>query len=220
MSEFNCYFTQIGPKLAESISCTSTNNFTQYLTNKTNTVFRFTEVQEISISKIIHNLSNKNSHGITSELIKSIEPEIVKPLIVLINQVLNTGKFPDKLKIAKVIPIYKQNDPTSFSNFRPISLLPVISKVIAKNMYNQLLTYFTNTNLLSDNQYGFRPHNSTEYAALEMVDRINTQMDQNQLPISIFLLSKAFDTLDHSNLLEKLKYKYYGLETTSIHIII
>ena len=65
-------------------------------------------------------------------------------------------------------------------------------------MNNQLLMYFTNTKLLSDNQYGFRPHHSTEYAALEIVDRITTHLDNNQLPISIFLdLSKAFDTLDH-----------------------
>ncbi|KAI0221008.1 hypothetical protein LSAT2_027557, partial [Lamellibrachia satsuma] len=59
---------------------------------------------------------------------------IVKPLTLLINQVLNTGQFPDKLKVAKVIPIFKKNDPTLFTNYRPISLLPVISKVLERIM--------------------------------------------------------------------------------------
>ena len=99
---------------------------------------------------------------------------------------LNTGQFPDKLKVAKVIPIFKKNDPTLFTNYRPISILPVISKVLERIMNNQLLMYFTNTKLLSDNQYGFRPHHSTEYAALEIVDRITTHLDNNQLPISIY----------------------------------
>ena len=72
-------------------------------------------------------------------------------------------------------------------------------------MNNQLLMYFTNTKLLSDNQHGFRPHRSTEYAALEIVDRITTHLNNNKLPISIFLdLSKAFDKLDRTILLKKL----------------
>ena len=77
-------------------------------------------------------------------------------------------------------------------------LLPVITKVLERIMY------FTNTKILSDNQYGFRSHHSAEYAALEIADRITTQLDNNQLPISIFLdLSKAFDTLDHTILFRK-----------------
>ena len=76
--------------------------------------------------------------------------------------------------MAKVIPIFKKNYPALFTNYRPISLLPVISKVLERIMNNQLLMYFTNTKLLSDNKYGFRPHHSTKYAALEIVDRIIT----------------------------------------------
>ena len=75
----------------------------------------------------------------------------MKLLTLLINQVLNTGQFSDKLKVAKVIPIFKKNYPTLLKNYRPISLLPGIAKVLERIMNNQLLMYFTNTKLLSDN---------------------------------------------------------------------
>ena len=119
---------------------------------------------------------------------------------------LNTGTFPDKLNIAKVIPIFKKGDPSLFENYRPISLLPAISKVLEKIIALQLSSYFEKNKLLFDNQYGFRPKHSTEHAALELTDRITNKMDTNEIPLNIFLdLSKAFDTIDHSILLNKLK---------------
>ena len=96
------------------------------------------------------------------------------------------------------------------TNYRPISLLPTISKLIEKVISSQLYEYFEDSKLFAENQYGFRPGHSTEYAALELVDRITTQMDNNTIPINIFLdLSKAFDSINHK-ILDKLKY--YGLE--------
>ena len=88
-----------------------------------------------------------------------------------------------------------------------MSKVPVIEKNIAK----QFSGYFEDNKLFNQNQYGFRPGHSTEHAALELVDKITTQMDNNETPIYIFLdLSKAFDTIDHNILLDKLKY--YGLD--------
>ena len=129
----------------------------------------------------------------------------------MINQIFNTGIFPDKLKIAKVVPIFKKGDDTLPNNYRPISLLPVISKVIEKIICNQLSSYFENNKLFYDSQYGFRPNHSTEQATLELTDRIISAMDNNDVPIGIFLdLSKAFDTIDHNILLHKLEH--YGIE--------
>ena len=139
-------------------------------------------------SQKLKNLSTQNSNGPdgrSTKLFKVIEPEITTSLTLLINQVLRTGTFPDKLKIAKVIPIFKKGETTAFNNYRPISLLPVISKVIEQIMFNQLSSYLENSRLLSGRQYGFRPKHSTEYVAIEVVDIIITQMDINNTPINI-----------------------------------
>ncbi len=124
---------------------------------------------------------------------------------------METGIFPDLLKIAKITPIYKKDDEIEFSNYRPISLLPAISKIFEKVISTQTYEYFTKQKLFYKSQYGFRNEHSTEYAALEIVDRLMTEMDRNETPINIYLdLSKAFDTLDHNILTQKLKY--YGIK--------
>ena len=148
---------------------------------------------------------------------KVIKPVIIKPLTLLINQVLNTLTFPDKLKIAKVIPIFKKGDQSLFENYRPISLLPAISKLLEKILALQLSSYFEKNNFLLDNQYGFRPKHNTEHAALELIDRIINKMDTNEIPLNIFIdLSKAFDTIDRTILLTKLKY--YGLNGSTLNL--
>ena len=142
-----------------------------------------------------------------------ISPSIVKPIILITNQIINTRVFPNKLKLAKVIPILKKDDRTHISNYRPISLLPTISKVIEHLFAIQLSDYFEENTLFAPNQYGFRMGHSTEHAALDLVDRIVTQMDTNETPINIFVdLSKAFVTIDHNILIDKLNY--YGLDDT------
>ena len=124
------------------------------------------------------------------------------------------GYFPDKLKIAKIRPLYKNNDPSSFSNYRPISLLSVNSKIFKNVIHKQLLNYFTSNNMLSHCQYGFRLKHSTEHAALQLHDYIIRQLDINKTPFSICIdLSQAFDTIDHTILIKIMKY--YGIEHES-----
>ena len=128
---------------------------------------------------------------------------------LITNQILKTGIFPGKLEIVKVVPIYIKGENTQFCNYRTIYLLPDISKVIEEIMYSQLDNFFKTQKHLYDNQYGFRTEHSTEFAAIELADRVITCMYHNDTPINIYLdLSKTFDTLDHEILLYKLQH--YG----------
>ena len=107
---------------------------------------------------ILHSKSKKSTgfDNIDSYIVKQIAPQIVNQLANIFNKSFLTGIVPSKLKIAKVIPIYKTKYPALFSNYRPLSLLPVFSKVLERLMYNRLYNFLTEHNILSMNQFGFR----------------------------------------------------------------
>ena len=146
----------------------------------------------------------------------SINEVIAPPLALIINQSLLTGIFPTSLKLAKVIPLFKKGDEKVFGNYRPISLLPSVSKVIEKVVYVQVYEYFIKNKLFYRSQYGFRSGHSTELAGLQFSDNILQLLDNKKTPVSVFLdLSKAFDTLDHTILLNKLSH--YGFQNNSLN---
>ena len=134
---------------------------------------------------------------------------------MIVNQSLRSGIFPDKLKLARIIPLHKKGDTHLLENYRPISILPALSKIFEKVVFEQLYLYFVQNNFLSKSQYGFQKNHSTEHAVLEAVDRISSELDSGKLPITVFLdLSKAFDTLNHDVMLSKLNY--YGIKHSSL----
>ena len=213
---FNEYFVSIGPSLANQMD--KNNNFRKYLRNPSESRLHFEPITEHKTMRIIENLKNKTSTGIdglSNQLIKMAKNVLVKPLTIIINQMIVTGIFPDQLKISKVIPLYKAKDQTILSNYRTIALLPSISKIFEYVLLEQITNYFLDNNMLSPQQYGFRSNHSTELAALNLVDELTYKLDRGIIPINIYMdLSKAFDTLIYEMLISKLKH--YGVRGKAI----
>ena len=126
--------------------------------------------------------------------------------------------FPDSFKKSKITPIFKKGDSSLLINYRPISLLPTISKIFERIIHNQMYEHFNNNNLLAAQQYGFRKIHSTEYAAVKLIDHVSKQMEAGNIHCTLFIdLSKAFDTLSFDILIHKLKY--YGFSGTELKLL-
>ena len=126
--------------------------------------------------------------GISNKLIKRCKESLTKPLTLLINQMISSGIFPEQLKISRIKPLYKAGDTTIMSNYRPISLLPSMSKIFEYVLFHQLYDYMNDNKLLCVQQYGFRSGHSTELAALKLVNHLISNMDDGHIPINIYIV--------------------------------
>ena len=154
-----------------------------------------------------------------SNTLKLAGTTISKFLSDLFNTCILDSEYPDDLKIAQIILIHKSGSKDSSSNYRPISILPAINKVFEKRLYSRLYSYVETNELLSPSQYGFREETSTELAINEIYNYYLHNLDEGSVTCSIFLdLSKAFDTLNHKKLLEKLE-KQYGIRGLPLKLL-
>ena len=129
----------------------------------------------------------------------------MKPLVTIINKSFSEGKFPHAMKLADVYPLFKSKDRTEPNNYRPISLLLTLSKLLEKVMYTWVYNFLTETDQIYNSQYGFRTGHNCEHAVSELTSAVLKGFQQNEFTLGVFLdLSKAFDTLDHQILLTKL----------------
>lgn len=203
---FNNHFVNVAKNLADRIPLSSAYTYTHL--NVPNSFF-FTPTNNVEISNTLNKLKNSGSldvDGLTNKLLKRIATHVIQNLTDLVNLSLENGVVPDGAKIAKVIPIYKQGSKTQPTNYRPISILPVFSKILENVVKSRLTQYLCNIKFFSKAQYGFVKNSSTLSIATDTVSYLQDAMDSGQLGGALFIdLKKAFDTVDHSILLYKLE---------------
>ena len=155
---------------------------------------------------------------ISMHVIKNTFEIVSEPLKNIINLSFSKGIFPDKLKVAKVIPVFKADEPDLFTNYRPISLLPNFSKFFEKVMHNRLAEFANSQDIFYQLQFGFRKNHSTALSLIYLVNKIATSIDQSEITAGVFLdLSKTFDTLDHQILFDKIEH--YGVRGLALQWI-
>ena len=156
--------------------CTLLNNSSVLLNN----LAKLTN-KSLDTVKIINNLDSNKAHGhdmLSIQMIKLCGNLICKPLSIIYNDWLKEGKFPSDWKKAHVVPVHKKGDKQCLKNYRPISLLPICSKIFERLIYNELFTFFTDNNLISPNQSGFRPGDSCVNQLIVITHKIYKSFDE------------------------------------------
>ena len=168
--EFNNFFTNVGPNLAKKVP-NSSNSFTSFL-NQTHSIMEKNLLSINQLKEAFFSLKTNKSpryDDINFIVVKKCFGEINEPLRHLFNLSLENGIFPEKMKIAKVIPLFKNGDPENITNYHPISVLPCFSKVLERIMYNRLYKYLRKEKLLYSKQFGFQKDHSADHAIVHPV---------------------------------------------------
>jgi len=215
--EYNNHFLSVASSLHKGLDKTDVKESNNHDKLKSfieenlaeNDCFQIPFIFETELEKIVKDLKNKKAMGLDKvpvKLLKLALPFISKPLTYIYNLCISQNIFPSALKTARVIPLPKNKDLSDVNNFRPISILPLLSKPLEKHIQKHLLTFMENNNLFHSFQSGFRQNHSCSTALATLCDKWLSNINESKLTGAVFLdFKKAFDLVDHSILLQKLK---------------
>ena len=216
---FGQYFSAIGRQVAMK-GGNSTKNISEYINKipRLNKCMFLTPCSKEEISSLIDKLPNKHSSGhdnVDNILLKKLSSMLIEPLCFIFNLSLANGVFPDDMKLADAVPLFKGGNNVLLMNYRPISLLPTISKLLEKIMYNRTYEFLDLNNIFFNSQYGFRKKHLCEHAITELTSEICKGLENGKHTMAIFIdLSKAFDTISHHILYQKLER--YGIRGVAL----
>lgn len=216
---FNTFFSSIGKDLQRNIR-ESTESPLTHLDRNDNTIDSLEPTNSDEVIEILKTMKNVGAgiDNINAKIFKLTYLPIIQKLVHFINVCLMKGTFPSQLKIAVIKPIYKSGDKTKMTNYRPISILPYISKIIEKVMHARMMDHISEHDVLCSTQFGFRKGYSTYMPLLLLQDLVTKTFEQNKIACGVFLaLKKAFDTVEHDILL--LKLQSYGFNYTFLSLI-
>ena len=216
-NEFNNYYANIAKKIQQSIY-TQGQDFHKYLGSRSDKTFFISPTDKDEILDMINYINMNKASGpnsIPPKILLLIKTQLAEPLAAIFNLSIEKGIYMDKLKISRIVSIYKnKGDKFQSQNYRPISLLSNINKIFEKLMHKRLYKFLEDQLIIFSKQFGFRQRHSTIHALIDLTEDIRKGMDDNNYVCGIFVdLQKAFDTVDHHILLKKLEH--YGIRGTA-----
>ena len=214
---FNKFYVSIADDILEKRKYSGKKSYKDFLKDPLNNSFVLVDCDPREVALLLKSLNPRKAYGpnsIPTEILHLLADSICKPLSIIFNLSFSTGQYPNMLKIAKTIPIFKKDSRLLVSNYRPISLLSNINKILEKLMFKRIYDFLEKFKCIYKLQFGFRSRHSTNHALIDITETIRKALDDGKYACGVFVdFQKAFDTVNHEILIGKLKH--YGIRGTA-----